>query len=200
MTITRMTMMTMTAAMTTWMAGAAPRASQPQRKVIAYVQASATVPNEVQIPAQRLASQIFAGIGVNLEWSTGKPVRSSAEWLVVVELVTCTPPDLKPGALAYALPYEGVHIRVFFDRIAPGPAPDRARLLAYVMVHEITHLLEGLNRHSDSGVMKAHWTDADLYEMRYNPCVFAAEDVALIYSGLSARQAGTPVAGLGDGR
>jgi hypothetical protein len=192
MTITRMAMMAALAA------GA--QAGQPQQKVTIYVQDSANVPSEVRIPAQRLASQMFAGIGVTLEWSTGKPVRSSSEWLVVVELVTRTPPDLKPGAMAYALPYEGVHIRVFFDRIAPAPAPDRARLLAYVMVHEITHLLQGIDHHSDSGVMKAHWTDADLYEMRYKSHVFAAEDVALIYSGLSARQAGTLVAGRGDGR
>jgi hypothetical protein len=58
-----------------------------------------------------------------------------------------------------------------------------------VMVHEITHLLEGVCRHSESGIMKAFWTDEDKSGMRGHPMPFAAEDVELIGTGLKARAA-----------
>ena len=35
-------------------------------------------------------------------------------------------------------------------------------LLAHVLVHEITHVLEGVDRHTGQGVMKARWTEDDL--------------------------------------
>jgi hypothetical protein len=56
---------------------------------------------------------------------------------------------------------------------------------------KITHLLQGISRHSDTGVMKAHWSGADFCEMRRKPLGFTVEDVDLIYRGLSARPAGT---------
>jgi hypothetical protein len=192
MTITRMT--TMAAAMA-WMASAAgaaeAMASQPHQSLTAYVHNRADVRNTVLIPAEWLATEMFAKIGISLHWSAAKPARSSAQPSIVMDLLTATPPDRMPGALAYALPFEGVHISVFFDRIEEAPAPDRARILAHVMVHEITHLLQGVSRHSDRGVMKAVWTNRDFGDMRKKPLAFTVEDVNLIDSGLSARQAGT---------
>ncbi len=34
-------------------------------------------------------------------------------------------------------------------------------VLAHVLVHEITHILEGLNEHSQEGIIKARWTFQD---------------------------------------
>jgi hypothetical protein len=62
-------------------------------------------------------------------------------------------------------------------------------LLAHVLVHEITHVLEGISRHSATGIMKDRWDDNDYSEMRRKPLRFAQEDVNLIYDGLKARQA-----------
>jgi hypothetical protein len=53
------------------------------------------------------------------------------------------------------------------------------------MVHEITHLLQGVTRHSDTGVMKARWTGTDFGGMRVTPLPFTRQDVELIYSGLA---------------
>src|ERR1022692_2423743 len=56
--------------------------------------------------------------------------------------------------------------------------------MAHVLVHEITHVLEGISRHSSTGIMKAQWNKNDFFEMRRKPLPFAQEDVNLIYDGL----------------
>ena len=60
-------------------------------------------------------------------------------------------------------------------------------MLAHVMVHEITHVIEGVCRHSKRGIMKAVWTDEDTRWMRARPLKFAEEDVKLIQVGLRVR-------------
>jgi hypothetical protein len=43
---------------------------------------------------------------------------------------------------------------VFYDRLQERGQPNRLpAILAHVMVHEITHILQGVQRHSKSGVM-----------------------------------------------
>lgn len=96
---------------------------------------------------------------------------------------------LRPGALAYALAYEGVHIQVFYDRIAVSDPDLVPYLLANVVVHEITHILQGIDRHSDSGIMKARWTAYDFTMMKRHQLGFTDFDVELIQCGLAARAA-----------
>jgi hypothetical protein len=57
------------------------------------------------------------------------------------------------------------------------------------MAHKITHILEGVKRHSDTGIMKATWTPDDTREMARHPMTFAAEDVNVIHQGMDARGA-----------
>jgi hypothetical protein len=55
------------------------------------------------------------------------------------------------------LPYEGTHIVIFYDRVQAAIAPGRVTtLLAHVMAHEVTHMLEGIPRHSAEGVLTVH--------------------------------------------
>ena len=97
--------------------------------------------------------------------------------------------------LAYALPYEKTNIIVFLDHIRNTVEPKLAPiLLAHVLVHEITHMLEGTARHSATGIMKANWTPADYQEMSHRPLPFAAEDVLLVRIGLARREIPTMVA------
>jgi hypothetical protein len=135
--------------------------------------------------AQMVASKIFAEIGVKIEWHRQDSCPAEA---LRISLSNSTPADLLPGALAYALPYEGTHIVVFYDRVQktvePGAAP---YLLGHVLAHEITHILQGVNRHSASGVMKAHWESDDFLKMKWRPLSFTEEDVTLIHLSLDAR-------------
>src|SRR5580700_7492825 len=67
----------------------------------------------------RFASRIFATAGVALEWRDaeyGACWNSDETRTVVLDFDSHTAPSEHPGALAYALPYQGSHIVVLFDR------------------------------------------------------------------------------------
>ncbi len=140
------------------------------------------------IRAQYLSSRIFAGVGLLLDW-TPADRRCASESAVKITFRNSTRPTELPGALAYALPYEGSHIVVFYDRVEKSIEPsDVPSLLAHVIVHEITHLIQGLNRHSESGIMKARWSEADFSRMAREPLTFTDADLWLIRSGLESSQ------------
>ena len=143
--------------------------------------------------AEGLANDIFAGAGVKIDWRCGEPGRR--EKAMVVELVGGTPKNEMPGALAYALPYEGAHITVFFDRVQRAAEFESSPndLLAHVLVHEITHLLEGTSRHSETGIMKRHGTLQDIKCMRWRPLAFTEDDAQLIRIGLTRHPDGAPL-------
>jgi hypothetical protein len=176
------------AAMTLMAAVVGVAAEPGQHKLAVYLLDSAAVPLHVEGPAQALAAKMFATIGIRLRWRIGEPPRTTTPSAqhIFIELTTDTPANRLPGAMAYAKPYEGVYIRVFYDRIHSEVVP-RSVLLAHVLVHEITHVLQGVARHSDSGVMKAVWTYQDHLQMRKDPLPFTPHDVELIHLGL-ARQ------------
>ena len=159
-------------------------AGQAQQKLAVYLLDNAGVPPTVRLPAMRQATQMFTMIGIRLDWRNGEPHRPSSERPILIELATRTPADLMHGAFAYALPYEGVHIRVFYDRIQRAADSSlTTAVLAHVLVHEIAHILQRITHHSDSGIMKAVWTDRDYLQMRVG-LPFAPEDVALIRLGM----------------
>src|SRR5262249_46260954 len=92
---------------------------------------------------------------------------------------------------AYALLYED-RIVVFYDRIqalSRDNPTHRRMILAHVMTHEITHILQGIERHSTSGVMKARWNETDYLDMTRSPLPFASEDIELIRLGLRRYEA-----------
>jgi hypothetical protein len=65
------------------------------------------------------------------------------------------------------------------------------RFFGHVLVHEITHCLQGVNRHSETGVMKARWTEDDNADMCVKSLPFEHVDVTLIRLGIEARAART---------
>jgi hypothetical protein len=164
--------------------GSVPAVSAGDEHVTVYLSDSAGVNNLVKAQAQGLATQMFAGVGVKIHWHLSSP-GASKQGAIGIEFVTHTPTSLLPGALAHARPYEGVYIRIFWDRIQRAPLPNK--VLAHVIVHEITHILEGIDRHPVKGVMKAHWSEADFGARGAKPLPFAAEDVSLIHLGLMSR-------------
>jgi hypothetical protein len=167
-------------------------------EVTVHVLCGPIVPAPVLGQAEALASEMFAGVGVTIDWRRGQPSQSQSlvENPIVVEMVTDTPRQVKPGALAFARPYEGVHIDVFYDRVRAATEPELTpNVLAHVLVHEITHILEGTCRHSETGIMKARWTHQDYMEMGQKPLSFTEEDVRLIRFGVAKRvNAGTLIA------
>ena len=179
MKITAMAAMAVAVGMSAWAEQAVP----------VYVEDGTVVPRFVMNQARLIAAKMFSGAGVQIGWRRHVPANGKLPaGAVVIVLTSHTPKDLLPGALARSLPYEGVHIRVFWDRVERATLPTPAAVvLAHVLVHEITHILQRIERHSESGVMKALWTVEDYAEMRWRPLPFTLDDIKLIHSGLAKR-------------
>jgi len=148
--------------------------------------------------ARVAVSKVFEGIGVSIEWQPYGHFCPVASGAIAISLSYDTPWNLFQGALAYALPYEGTHIVVFYDRVRESVEPARVPcLLAYVIVHEIAHILQRVTRHSASGIMKAKWDHSDYFDMARKSFHFAEEDVDLIHLGMDWRQSRVTAAGTG---
>jgi hypothetical protein len=135
-----------------------------------------------------LASKMFANIGVGIEWHERDscPIGVGA----IQVRTSYDPPGIrKLKTLAFAQPYDGNLIVVFPQRVQELSRNGGPSVLAHVLVHEITHVLEGIDRHSATGIMKDRWDDNDYFQMRRKPLRFAPEDVTLIYDGLKVRKA-----------
>jgi len=141
---------------------------------------------QVLMGVRPLASKMFASIGVKIDWHDRDscPVGVGA---IQVRMSHNPPGIRKFKTLAFAEPYAGT-IEVFPDRVQELNRNGGPSVLAHVLVHEITHVLEGIDRHSATGIMKDRWDDNDYFEMRRKPLRFAQKDVDLIYDGLQARQ------------
>ena len=144
---------------------------------------------QVLMDVRRLASAMFAGIGVRIDWRERDSCPVGIGTIQVrLSQDSTSIRDSSAEALAFAQPYAG-SIVVFLDRVQELNRNGGPSVLAHVLVHEITHVIEGIDRHSATGIMKAHWNEQDYFEMRRKPLVFAEEDVNLIYAGLKVRQA-----------
>jgi hypothetical protein len=140
--------------------------------------------------ASRIATRIFGDIGVRLEWRplTKCPVAADA---VHVSLSSETPKEVATHALAYAFPIEGTRIVILQNRVEAISSGRFSLVLAYVLVHEITHIFQGSLRHSPNGIMKARWTRNEFCHMSDHSLSFTDDDVDLIYDGLDSRFAKT---------
>jgi hypothetical protein len=137
--------------------------------------------------AQSETSKLLARAAVQVAWLHGRACESSAA--IQVHLTVQTPDNLLPGALAFCQPAARDDIRVLYDRVQSTVSRGHeSQLLAYVLAHEIVHILEGEGRHSSTGIMKAQWTPEDYAAMTSGKLTFASEDVELVRSGMIDRQ------------
>lgn len=122
---------------------------------------------------------MFLASSIETEWRNGLAGCPAQD--ILIGLHFRTPETLLPGSLACALPNEGTHIGVFYDRILQGRTRERVPfVLAHVLVHEIANLLQGIGRHSDYGIMKARWDTHDFEAMPLKLLAFTEKDVDLI--------------------
>lgn len=158
--------------------------------------------------AEAMATGMFAGIGVQVRWELGSPrpargdkkagIAPNPGLDIVLSLVSDEGGNTHQGALGYALPYaqSGVRVTLYYDRML-GPVVGNegaaTALLAHVLAHEITHVLQGVVRHSEEGLMKAQWTPADRAQMKQKPLPFTAYDVELIQRAMASRQGAVQV-------
>jgi hypothetical protein len=140
----------------------------------------------VVFQAEGIASKMFAAAGVAIAWRGWHGCPADAIRITLSEKTLSAD---HPDSYGYALPFEGTHIVLFWDRIRNGVEPRALPYLAaHVMVHEVTHILQGEARHSRTGVMKAKFTVTDVGRMQVRPLPFTEEDVELMQRGLLARR------------
>ena len=157
-------------------------ATQCGQKITVFLRGSSVVPNPVWSQARNTAAKIFSAANVQIEWRTGD--RLPVEKAIVVSIVAHAPVDSLRGALASTRPYKGDHITVFWDRIEHPVRPaSKGVILAHVLVHEITHILQGIDRHSETGIMKAKWANRDFLDMAWRPLSLSHHDIMLIRLG-----------------
>ena len=131
-----------------------------------------------------------------MKWQLGLdacPVAAIRVSLINEAVDTSLPDD----ALGAAWLAEPRRIRLFADRIHSYTnrprseavcAIEEAHVMAHVLTHEISHVVEGANRRSDQGVMKAQWDAHDLLKMKRGSLPFAPVDVELIRAGIAGRE------------
>ncbi len=144
----------------------------------------------LQNQAKSVASVILASSGVNIQWHDPSQCPGQA---IVVTLATDEPASLRPGLLAYALPFDGKHIVVFYDRVKNERVKNRPgyaqAVLGHVIAHEVTHILQGAIWHSETGIMKAQWSRKDFLQMDWKPLQFTDEDIRRIQHGVKMWEA-----------
>ena len=183
MKITAMVTMAAVAAASAW----ASEAERPAKRTVTVCVDPGPDVQAVRV-AQVTASKIFVEAGVRIDWRSRRSCPAGGE-AIVVSLSNHTPGNKLRGAYAYALPYEGTHIVVFYDHVQKRVGPERAPfLLGYVLAHEITHILQCVSRHAPDGIMKAEFGPADFFEMWRGKLSFTPEDIQLIRWGMDARE------------
>jgi hypothetical protein len=134
--------------------------------------------------AKYVAEEIYKKIGVRIVWSrcAGAPDAD-----VQVRIVAKAPDNIALGAYAYALPYEGRTVEIFYERVRARTRSYEGDILGHVLAHEIAHILQGIARHSETGIMKANWSVGDREQMSWQPLQFTAHDARLIHNGIAKR-------------
>jgi hypothetical protein len=137
--------------------------------------------------ARAIVSRLFDAAGVHVDWRVGGPKARGEEpgadetiWIRVEP--TADGDHASDQALAYSLLHKdgGVRIHVFLDRVRLMDRTDSGLVMGHVLAHEMGHVLEGVARHSEAGVLKANYTQADLKVMANRQLHFAPVDVGLI--------------------
>ena len=153
-------------------------------EVNVYIQNAVLAPAPVLVRAEWMAAGMFAGVGVHVRFRTGAPHQpATGGQAIEIRLDSREPADREPWVLAYASPFEraGTRVHIFYSRVSSIRGGSMtAIVLSHVLAHEITHVLERIDRHSSSGVLKARWDEDDFTAMAAHPLRFAPEDVGLL--------------------
>jgi hypothetical protein len=166
-------------------------ANQPPVRVRIYDYAP--VPIDVLARAQDEVRRAYAGIGVQTTWiktqHMSDPFKGTrpnqqvnqADLIVIVLNATMTtrmaPPENAIGMAANTPTGHGHIAYVFYDRLevrSPQSYASSVFALAFVMAHEMGHLLLPYGSHSGAGVMRGHlnrdaFSRLDIRQLEFTP-------------------------------
>jgi hypothetical protein len=159
----------------------------PDMQPVVIVRVTKSDPSEFWMLAQAksVASGLLDKAGVRVDWDR----RCASAEAITIQMDDNAPRNVNRWALACALPFAkgpGPRIHVFRERIQNPPWLPSGTVLGYVMAHEIGHVLEGFDHHSQTGLMKARWQIEDYRAMQGTALRFEALDVQWIQMGARA--------------
>lgn len=170
-------------------------ASAPYGKLTAPYRITVCVDKDAAVEGRVLdrgeisADKILALAGLEIDWRNRRRSCPPQQDSIILNVTTNTPRDSFPGAYGMSLPFEGIHLNVFYDRIQRVQPYQVVPLLGHVIAHEIVHILSGNDTHSATGVMKRRWDLKDLQQMRIRPLPFSTFDILLLNLGIRDRHA-----------
>ena len=166
-----------------------------------YTMEGRLVPMQALNLAMTTVTRILRQAGVRVHWLEKDPQRFARSErtpcgsertapTIVINFSETPPKGLEPSVVAKAYPYarDGVRITFFRDRLQTffDSRPSGAgSVLGHLMAHEITHVLQGISRHSETGLMRARWSPEDYMQMPSKPLPLTPYDVKLIRMGVA---------------
>ena len=160
------------------------------RTVTIYYDYDAHVPETTVFRATRQASRVFAKIGTTVRFHNSRTNKKAGAGLELDMYIGMgAPAGMNSAALALSHPFrQDGRIEVFYSRIQEyKPVECRDVVIAYILAHEITHVLEGMQHHAPTGVMKEKWDRADLKKIQAAKLEFDPSDVDFIRAGIEKR-------------
>jgi hypothetical protein len=147
--------------------------------------------------ARQIVVEVYSEVGFQVIWrSTGShPPGCRKEPLhqkIVLALAPTSPKGMSDWVLAYTNPYatDGPCVKLLMDRLLPAIQLNplsSGYLLGNVLAHEMGHVLQGVLRHSETGVMKARWSTMETLNMSKERLHFTAEDVEFMLNNLESQ-------------
>jgi hypothetical protein len=171
------------------------------KEITVYITNGHVTPATVLAQAQQTATRIFAGAAVPLQWKLGdakrKQTAPGADTTrcaieVRVDLLSRVPEDVSPWAFARSFPLQTKELRIDvlvdrFGRILRRQPLLAGPLLGHVLAHEIAHVLQGVSRHSEAGILRARWNGRDYRQMQRQLMEFDRAEVKHIHLGIEWR-------------
>jgi len=147
------------------------------------------MPFGMQHAARAQASAIYARIGIDLKWSRLSECVNDG---IHIDVEPRAAADLSPKATATAYPFSKSpqRITVYCDRVQTmisGRELSARFILGHILAHEIGHVLLRTDAHADTGLMKAHWTNADVVAMSRAPAAIGRMHARMIQHNLDRR-------------
>jgi hypothetical protein len=173
--------------------------SNPQ--VVVSVYDDTGVSARILLDAEKEASRVFRELSVGLSWvncraededflGCRQPITSTQLFVRVVRRGRTLPDDAF-GVAFLGVDGNGRYADVFLDRVRrlqAGKAQiNEARVLGYVMAHEIGHLLLGSNAHSTAGIMEPSWSAAELRKIEMGRLAFTKTECEKMRRRVEAR-------------
>ncbi len=135
--------------------------------------------------AREMAGRILGQAGVLIEWKNREDLCAGLRNSLIIKISNNARIDSSPRVLACTF-LRRHEILVFHDRVVLASHGNRqiSVLLGHVLAHEIVHALQGLDRHSATGLMKQRWTVGELSAMCIRPLLLESADISLIHGGM----------------